>query len=306
MTTSVVLSTYNGEKYLINLLDTLRLQTVEIDEVLISDDCSTDGTVSLISHYISAHDLENWKLEVNDKNLGWEKNFYLLILKASGNLIFPCDQDDLWAKDKIEKCIQAMEENEDALLICSDYELIYMSNSVSFPRPRISKINSSGSVEKINTKRAVQIVDRPGCTFCIKKELLPIMNAIWISDCPHDALAWRAASISDGLYIFHEKLIKFRRHDTNASDQKKHTLSERIKLAEYYIAYLSKLKEFRGEASYSSMGKYLSKCIKAQKNRCEYLYKKSIMMWIFHLYEVAYLPSIRTYIMDGLCIVKRK
>ena len=280
------------------------MQTVEINEVLISDDCSTDGTVSLINQYITTHNLNNWKLEVNNINLGWEKNFYMLILKARGHLIFPCDQDDLWAKDKIEKCIKAMEKNEDALLICSDYELLYMSNSVSFPRPKISKISNSGLIEKLNTKRAIQIVDRPGCTFCIKKELLPIMSALWIKGCPHDALAWRAASICNGLYILHEKLIKFRRHDTNASDQRKYTLCERTNLAKYYISILSKLNEYHGKTKSRTMERYLLKCLKTQKNRYKYLYKKSFVVWILHLYEVAYLPSIRTYIADGYCIMK--
>lgn len=52
MKTSVVMSTYNGEEYIIEQLDSLRNQSRPADEVLIADDCSTDNTVDIVRNYI--------------------------------------------------------------------------------------------------------------------------------------------------------------------------------------------------------------------------------------------------------------
>ena len=67
MKISVVLSTYNGEKYLLPQLDSLKNQTYPADEVLIFDDGSTDQTVNLIDQYISKNQLKNWKFSKNEK-----------------------------------------------------------------------------------------------------------------------------------------------------------------------------------------------------------------------------------------------
>lgn len=76
MKISIVLSTYNGSQYIEEQLDSLRNQTYTADEVLISDDCSQDNTVQIIETYIKKYELLNWKLEVNEKNCGWQKKFY--------------------------------------------------------------------------------------------------------------------------------------------------------------------------------------------------------------------------------------
>lgn len=67
MTTSVVVTTYNGEKFIVEQLDRLRLQTHSIDEVLIFDDCSNDNTVFIVSDYIESYGLKNWVIQVNEK-----------------------------------------------------------------------------------------------------------------------------------------------------------------------------------------------------------------------------------------------
>ena len=74
MTATIVLSTYNGEKFITEQLDSLRLQTRPADEVLISDDCSTDSTPQIVKDYIQKYKLSGWHFEQNEKNSGWKKN----------------------------------------------------------------------------------------------------------------------------------------------------------------------------------------------------------------------------------------
>lgn len=70
---SVVMTTYNGQKYLREQMDSLRERTMPIDEVIIMDDCSTDCTPDLVSSYIKEHDLKDWNLVQNEQNQGWKK-----------------------------------------------------------------------------------------------------------------------------------------------------------------------------------------------------------------------------------------
>lgn len=121
MKTSVVMTVYNGSRYLLEMLDSLRNQTRAIDEVLFFDDRSTDSSREIIQTYISEHKLSNWKLIINENNKGWEKNFTNGISAATGDIIFPCDQDDVWHLDKIEKISNAFESNNDIFLLVSGY-----------------------------------------------------------------------------------------------------------------------------------------------------------------------------------------
>lgn len=70
MKTAVVMSTYNGEKYITEQMKCIYLQTVQPDEVIISDDCSTDSTPLIVKNYIESHSLNTWHFSVNERNLG--------------------------------------------------------------------------------------------------------------------------------------------------------------------------------------------------------------------------------------------
>ena len=97
------MSSYNGLENIEEQLDSLRKQTRTPDEVLVCDDCSTDGTPELVSEYIKRHSLEDkWKVVINRENKGWRRNFMDGIRQSSGELVFTCDQDDIWRKDKLE------------------------------------------------------------------------------------------------------------------------------------------------------------------------------------------------------------
>ena len=81
---SLAMPTYNGERFLREQLDSIYNQTIVPDEVIVVDDCSTDGTISILEEYKKKYGLKYW---VNEKNLGYNKNFE----KAISFLIFPVD-----------------------------------------------------------------------------------------------------------------------------------------------------------------------------------------------------------------------
>ena len=66
MTVSVVMSSYNGEKYIREQLESLLMQTRKIDEVIIADDCSSDNTVAIVEDFIRKNNLKsNWRIIIN-------------------------------------------------------------------------------------------------------------------------------------------------------------------------------------------------------------------------------------------------
>ena len=85
---SVAMTTYNGSKYIIKQLDSLKNQSRKIDELVICDDCSTDNTVELVNDYIKSNNLEGWNIYSNENNLGFINNFKQAIKKLPVILFF--------------------------------------------------------------------------------------------------------------------------------------------------------------------------------------------------------------------------
>lgn len=216
MKTSVVMTVYNGSRYLLEMLDSLRNQTRAIDEVLFFDDRSTDSSQEIIQTYISKYELNNWKLIINEKNKGWEKNFTNGISAATGDIIFPCDQDDVWHLDKIEKMSNAFETNNDILLLVSGYHAFSETGGKMVIQQHV-QTETDDEVSKVVFNEKYYQICRPGCTMAFRKEIMPTFTALWKEGTPHDALLWCIASIQQKLYLHKGTFIEYRRHDSNAS-----------------------------------------------------------------------------------------
>ena len=109
MKISVAMATYNGAQYIEEQLESIRIQTMPVDEVRICDDGSSDDTVEVICHYIREHGLESsWSVEVNRENLGYASNFMKAVGLTNGDYVFFCDQDDIWIADRAERMIGLM------------------------------------------------------------------------------------------------------------------------------------------------------------------------------------------------------
>ena len=121
---SLVMATYNGEKYLYEQLDSIRCQTMPPDEVIICDDCSKDSTVNMIQKYIDKYQLKHWNVYENEKIKGYSKNFSdaLKFSKRRYNF-FGLIKYDIWMLDKIEKMTDIMTSNESIELLASNVNL---------------------------------------------------------------------------------------------------------------------------------------------------------------------------------------
>lgn len=122
-TTSVALCTYNGEKYLQEQLDSILSQTIPVDEIVICDDCSTDGTLKILEDYkiLFPH---LFRVFSNEKNLGYVNNFEKALLLCNNDVIFLSDQDDIWKINKVEKTLQFLVENPTISVVAHDLEMM--------------------------------------------------------------------------------------------------------------------------------------------------------------------------------------
>lgn len=217
--TSVALTTYNGRKYIEELLDSIFFQQEQPDEVVVVDDCSSDGTFEFVNEYISKKHLEHWRNYRNDENVGWRKNFRNAFRRCSGDIVFLCDQDDVWMPYKISEMKKIMSENECIQLLVSNYT---EKNIDREEKVKVSGLNlDDGSVRNFSPNKYMFSVMRPGCTYCARKSLI---DKLWCNDLPsmpHDAMLWGYAAISKSIYIFNRKTIAFRRHADSASSPKK-------------------------------------------------------------------------------------
>jgi GT2 family glycosyltransferase len=107
---TVCIATYNGAAYLSAQLDSVLNQTHRHCEILIGDDTSSDGTREILKAYAQRDG--RIRLIFNPENLGYNRNFEALARQAAGEYIAFCDQDDVWAADKLERLLAAIGEND--------------------------------------------------------------------------------------------------------------------------------------------------------------------------------------------------
>lgn len=124
MKNSVIMATYNGEKYITEQMDSIRNQTLPPDEVIICDDCSSDNTRTIINEYISKYKLTGWQLYSNEKNIGFFDNFFKALRLSTGDIIYLSDQDDVWDKDKLRTFTMQFEKNTNLMMVQSDFRFI--------------------------------------------------------------------------------------------------------------------------------------------------------------------------------------
>src|SRR4051812_29809463 len=100
-TVSVAMATYNGAEFIRDQLRSLALQKRLPDELVVSDDGSTDDTVDILEAFAETAPFPV-RISVNRENLGFTRNFERAILGCGGDIIYICDQDDVWFPNKIQ------------------------------------------------------------------------------------------------------------------------------------------------------------------------------------------------------------
>ncbi len=125
---SVAMCTYNGEKFLKEQLESIAAQTRLPAELVICDDRSTDSTADIIQNFAGSAPFPV-RFNLNSVNLGSSakgitKNFEQASRLCTGDLIVPCDHDDIWFPQKLAYMAQMMEEDPELGGLFSDAQLV--------------------------------------------------------------------------------------------------------------------------------------------------------------------------------------
>jgi glycosyltransferase involved in cell wall biosynthesis len=147
---SIAITTYNGEKFLREQLNSIYNQTYKNIEVVACDDCSKDSTPQILEEYKQKYGL---KYYINEKNLGLNKNFEKVLKLCKGEFIAISDQDDIWLTEKLEILINEIGDATlihcDSSIINQDGEMLYVSGK-NKAKVREMCLNSDKYVEIVS------------------------------------------------------------------------------------------------------------------------------------------------------------
>lgn len=209
MKVCILLSTYNGEKFIVEQLDSIFGQEIKADIMLyVRDDGSKDSTVDIIKKYMRENQVN---IVINEgKNCGPAGSFLEIIKKCpSADYYAFCDQDDVWHKKKLSIAVSTIGENTLPCLWCSNYDVVDSNLNII--------IKQAITHPRLDDLQILFYNNIPGCTMVFNYSLLLEMRKMKISNIRmHDIMALNIALISGKVIFDSESLIQYRQHEANA------------------------------------------------------------------------------------------
>lgn len=228
---SVCIPTYNGEKYIHTQLESILSQLSPEDEVIVSDDSSTDNTLQIIQSF------NDFRIKIL-KNNTFHSPIYNLenaLKNAKGDYIFLSDQDDLWKPDKISVVMNYLKKS---IMVIHDAEIIDGNDNLLYP-----SFYAQNSTRKYRIYNFIKN-GYLGCCMAfnriILEKALPFpkslpMHDIWLGNI--------AAFYYRKVTFIPQKLISYRRHNNNASiASEKSTRLIRQRLQDRFIIFSNLIK----------------------------------------------------------------
>lgn len=206
---SIAMTTYNGERFIGDQLESFSRQTRLPDEIVVCDDCSTDSTAAILEEFARRAPFEV-RVVRNRDNLGHERNFSQAVTLARGDIIFLADQDDFWYPEKLSVIENAFANDPHALLFINDV-LIADDSLQPIGRTVSGQLRAAGVIGK-NAKGLTL-----GCATAIRRRLLDLVSPIPSLDYGHDSWIHDFTEVLGGRRIVEEVLQLYRRHGGNAS-----------------------------------------------------------------------------------------
>lgn len=239
---SVAICTYNGEKYIKEQLLSIINQTKKVDELIVCDDNSSDNTIKIVKDILEKYRV-NYKIYINESNIGVSNNFFKAINYCTGDIILTCDQDDVWLDNKVEHILEEFDKDEDIVLVFSDAyivdeNLIYLGYNLSYTLGVKLDAFSNENFYKEELKRNIVC----GATMAFKKKFVekikPLNSELWI----HDGWIAMNAFIYGKVSFIKKPLIKYRQHKSNVLGGRRQNLLHTIR---YFIKDIDKVNEIR-------------------------------------------------------------
>lgn len=243
---SIALCVYNGERFLMEQLDSLVAQTYSPIEIIAVDDCSKDSSVKILEEYRER--FEQIRIYKNDQNLGYVKNFEKAMQLCTGDLIALCDQDDIWDVNKINLQVTYLADNQ---LIYHDSRFIDEQG-----RDMHKKMSDILHLYKGNQPEAFLLINSvSGHSIMFRRKLLAEILPLH-PDFFHDHWIAYVATNNGSIDFIPLCLVDYRQHTSTSTD----ILNTRKKLDKTYH-------ENRDVAKLKRELKWLKYCLSYEKNK---------------------------------------
>ena len=207
------MATYNGAKYIREQIDSIITQLGEDDELVISDDGSTDDTLTIIESYCDPrikllhHKHPSWNSKNHKTNVYVTSNFENALSHSTGDVIFLSDQDDIWEENKVEKMVSAIKQTGG--IVMSSTKVIKSDGTFK----KIAK------PQKYSFLQGVRVAKYLGSSMAISREFLNHALPFPKGIVSHDAWLGCLATYIGKLQVIDEPLLLYRRHGENVTSK---------------------------------------------------------------------------------------
>lgn len=231
---SVALCTHNGEEFIAEQVRSICAQTLIPDEIVLSDDASTDATVDIAIRAVSEFQTGArpvLRVLRNRKALGVTANFAQAIAACSGEFIALSDQDDVWVPVKIERMLEVFRRQSDLLLLHTDARLVDSARRPIGYSLFLSLEVQPAELERLHHGQAFEVYLRrnlvTGATSMIRRSVLRAVLPFppcWL----HDEWLGAVASSIGRVDVLEELLIDYRQHGRNLIGARKLGVMETV------------------------------------------------------------------------------
>ena len=211
---SIALTTYNGERFLREQIDSILGQRVSDIELVVCDDGSTDGTWAILSDY---HKKDNRVyIYQNEHTLGFRDNFLKAISLCKGDYIALCDQDDIWTPNHLELLLKAIGDN---MLVCGNSELVDENNKSLC----MTLLEQEGIVHlpknSLDVALLVMLNHNPfqGAAMLFRREFIEYALPLPEQADYHDVWFAALSSLMDSFVYVNTPIVRYRMHGDNIS-----------------------------------------------------------------------------------------
>ncbi len=207
----ILVTTYNtNEKYLKKQIDSILRQTHKNTKIYISDDNSSNEKVAEILKEYEQKD-NRIKLYIQPKNLGYNKNFEFLLQQSTANYIMFSDHDDIWYKEKVEKSLNRIKEENVDMVYCNCRQVDEDGIVIQDDYFKYKNVPLIKGKNKLAISRCVGIGCSQIITKSVKDKMIPFKKGV----IAHDWLAAFIANEGKGMCYIEEPLFDYRLHGLN-------------------------------------------------------------------------------------------
>lgn len=224
MKISIAMATYNGEKYLLEQLQSLSNQKHLPYELVVCDDKSQDNTITLLRNFKAIAPFPVLIYQ-NTQQLGYADNFLQAASYCKGDYIAFCDQDDVWLDNKLLRIQTILANYSDIVCIIHQGKIVNQEL-----KPRLDTIDSVPNIKKltIQTQARPDRFDFIGFAMVFARKVIqnyswqtrPLVPSLWMTQrkTTHDLWIYFLSTAIGKVIYLAENLVLYRRHASNASD----------------------------------------------------------------------------------------